>query len=100
MEPHGQSGAPIDKFYIDRNNTYSVKISPNPLCICTEHLEEGLVTNKQLPPRSTHGEHQPRVAPLLRRLRTLPCHAEDTTTMQKLTQLGQLWGQHQKLSFL
>jgi hypothetical protein len=48
MESHGQSGAPIDKFYIDRNTSYSVKISPNPFGICTEHLEQGLVTNKQL----------------------------------------------------
>jgi len=48
MESHGQSGAPIDKFYIDRNTSNSVKISPNPFGICAEHLEQGLVTNNQL----------------------------------------------------
>ena len=48
MESHGQSGAPIDKFYIDRNTSYSVKISPNPFGICAEQLKQGLVTNKQL----------------------------------------------------
>ena len=48
MESHGQSGAPIDKFYIDRNTSYSVQINPNPFGICTEHLEQGLVTHKQI----------------------------------------------------